>query len=194
MDLQPTDLIRGASRGQAHSAKSVPATGGLRFVHPLYACPAIGLLPLYQDDAFHRSMAARIDFEVILRVLVNTAILPSCQSDQSVTALQLAGFDDIQRGEDAHPVQDARSEQGGIFRPSQAIPRWDQIRLDRLRRAERNVPAEPSRALKNRCYACERGRLRRAESWTLSANASASSSSASCPSLSRSIPGLNPKE
>ena len=64
----------------------------------------------------------------------------------------------------------------------------------RRRRGTRPTSAGPAGELQNQSYARERGRLRRAKSCALSVKVSASNSSASCPSLSRSTPGLNPKE
>ena len=58
----------------------------------------------------------------------------------------------------------------------------------------RPTSAAPVHEQRSQRYARERGRLRRAKSCALSAKASVSNSSASCPSLSRSTPGLNPKE
>jgi hypothetical protein len=53
----------------------------------------------YQVGAFYWHDVARVDFQVILHVFVDAIELPSRQSNQSIPALTLSGFKNVQRSE-----------------------------------------------------------------------------------------------
>jgi hypothetical protein len=64
---------------------------------------------LYLPGACHRAGDARIDFEVVEYVLVDTIELPSRQADQPITTQTFPRLENVQRREDADRMKLERS-------------------------------------------------------------------------------------